>query len=166
MRVAIMSDSHDHIWNLRQALCLAARDGAQAVVHCGDLVAPFMLKELGLFQGEVHLVFGNNDGDRFMLAKTAMTQLSNVTIHGEMGRVSLEDARICFAHERERVWGMLEEEPWDLACFGHTHEEFLKRSGSTRILNPGEVMGKGGDATFYLYNTLSRELERVPIVSP
>jgi len=163
MRIAVMSDSHDHIWNLRKAVDLCNSLGSECILHCGDLVAPFMLKELARFNGAVHLVFGNNDGDRFLLGQLALTEFQNVTIHGLLARVRLGGARICFSHYREAAMGMLHEEPCDLACFGHTHQEYLGTEGSSLLLNPGEVMGKEGSATFYVFDTLSRELERIQI---
>ncbi len=46
MFVAVMSDSHDNIWNLRKALTIIKKKGAGMIIHCGDFIAPFMLKEL------------------------------------------------------------------------------------------------------------------------
>ena len=46
MIIAVMSDSHDHIWNIRKALKIIESKGGEAIIHCGDFVAPFMLKEL------------------------------------------------------------------------------------------------------------------------
>ena len=44
MKIAVLSDTHDNIWKLAQAMPhLAAAD---AVIHCGDLIAPFMIKRL------------------------------------------------------------------------------------------------------------------------
>ncbi|MFB0532703.1 MAG: metallophosphoesterase family protein, partial [Desulfatiglandales bacterium] len=54
MVIAIMSDSHDNIWNVRKALELIRAHKAELIVHCGDLVAPFTLMELAQFDGPVH----------------------------------------------------------------------------------------------------------------
>ena len=48
MRVAIMSDSHDNIWNMRKAVEIVKGRQAGLLIHCGDFIAPFMLKELDL----------------------------------------------------------------------------------------------------------------------
>ena len=45
MIVAIMSDSHDNIWNLRKAVEIIKNSQAGLLIHCGDFIAPFMLKE-------------------------------------------------------------------------------------------------------------------------
>jgi predicted phosphodiesterase len=53
MLVAVMSDSHDNIWNLRKAVKIVRDRQAGLLVHCGDFIAPFMLKELDCF-GHTH----------------------------------------------------------------------------------------------------------------
>ncbi len=46
MKVCILSDSHDHIPLLDAAVADAKARGAEAVLHCGDVVAPSTLKYL------------------------------------------------------------------------------------------------------------------------
>ncbi len=43
MILAIMSDSHDNIWNVRKGLEMIQSHEAALIIHCGDLVAPFTL---------------------------------------------------------------------------------------------------------------------------
>ena len=43
MKICIVSDSHDHRDHLAAAVAEAKNLGAQAVIHCGDLVAPSTL---------------------------------------------------------------------------------------------------------------------------
>jgi uncharacterized protein len=69
MIIAVMSDSHDNIWNLRKALPIIKEKNAGMIIHCGDFVAPFMLKELNEADIPVHGVLGNNDGDQYLLPK-------------------------------------------------------------------------------------------------
>ena len=68
MRIAILSDSHDHIPNLRRAVSRANSEGAELLIHCGDLISPFMLPCLDGFNGPVHLIYGNNPGDQHLIA--------------------------------------------------------------------------------------------------
>ena len=51
MKIAVMSDSHDHLIPLRAALTRAKEAGAEVVIHCGDLIAPFVIAELKQFDG-------------------------------------------------------------------------------------------------------------------
>ena len=71
-KIAIFSDSHDNIPALMKALEAARSSGAETLLHCGDLCAPFMLDRIGQgFSGPVHVVFGNNDGDGRLLQTIA-----------------------------------------------------------------------------------------------
>ena len=46
MKICIVSDSHDNRRLLEIAVKDAAQRGAEAVLHCGDVVAPTTLKVL------------------------------------------------------------------------------------------------------------------------
>ena len=82
MHVAVFSDSHDQITHLEAALAAANRAGAEMLLHCGDLCSPFMIDRLGRgFQGPIHIVFGNNDGDGRML-QTIASKHPHITLQG------------------------------------------------------------------------------------
>ena len=164
MILAVMSDTHDHIWNARKALEFIRARGAEAIIHCGDFVAPFMLKELDQPQIPVHGVFGNNDGDQYLLTKMSLTQLSNITLYGLTGELACPDFRIGFTHYRVAAEGLAASGRFDLVCFGHSHEAFLGRAGTTDLLNPGEVMGKDGSPGFYMVDTSARAYEPVSLL--
>ncbi len=92
MKIAIVSDSHDNIWKLAAAMPHLAE--ADAVIHCGDLVAPFMIIRLikGTDGKPVHLVWGNNDGDKGLIAEVA-SQAENITLHGDFAHLELGGLR-------------------------------------------------------------------------
>ena len=163
MQIAIMSDSHDNIWNLRKALSLISDAGAELIVHCGDFVAPFVLKELDQAGVPVHGVFGNNDGDQYLLTKLTYTRISQVTLHGPVGQLEVGGARICFTHEPVFAKGLASENKYHLVCYGHTHEYRLRIINDTLLLNPGEIMGKEGHPGFCLYDTARRQVDRITL---
>jgi hypothetical protein len=163
MILSVMSDTHDHIWNLRKALGLIRERGAQAIIHCGDFVAPFMLKELEEAAVPVHGVFGNNDGDQYLLTKLSLTELSYVTLYGLVGELDLEGFRVGFTHFRPVADGLAASGRFHLVCFGHSHEVYLDKKDEAVLLNPGEVMGKDGSPGFYFVDTSSRSYERVSL---
>jgi len=163
MIVAVMGDSHDNIWNLKKALKIIKNEGAGMIIHCGDFVAPFMAKELHEAGIPVHGVFGNNDGDQYLLTKLSLTTLTNITFHGLVGQVDIDDFNIAFTHERIVGEGLASGGNFKMACFGHSHEYFLKEIGSTILLNPGEIMGKDGRPGFCLLDTDTAEIKRVEL---
>ena len=104
MRIAVLSDSHDHIPNLRRAVIRANQEGADLLIHCGDLISPFMLPYLHAFNGPVHLIYGNNAGDQHLIATRCGSKFGNIRHHGFHGAITTDACRkIGRASCRERV---------------------------------------------------------------
>ena len=146
MKIAVMSDTHDNIWKLEAAmphLCTA-----DAIVHCGDLCAPFVVKRIGegLDGIPVHIVWGNNDGDPWRISRVAAA-FPAIKLHGEIGRLEIDGVRIGVNHYPEIARDMALSGSYDLVCFGHDHAAFKGREGSCLLLNPGELMGMNGRST-------------------
>lgn len=164
MRIAVVSDIHDHIHNLRAVLERLAE--AELLLCPGDLCAPFIVDELADgFDGPVHVVFGNNDGDTYRIAGAA-DERESVTLHGEFGALSPEEAggaRVALHHFPEVGRPLADGGGFDLVCFGHSHEWEAGREGETLYVNPGEVMGRLGPVTAALVDPATDEVERVEV---
>ena len=92
MRIAICSDIHDNIWALERALPLMRQ--AQSLVFCGDFCAPFTLVQLAEgFPGPIHVVWGNNDGDKWLLTRQA-SRFPQVELHGELAEFAAGELRL------------------------------------------------------------------------
>jgi predicted phosphodiesterase len=65
MKICIVSDSHDHRGHLAAAVADAKVRGAEAVLHCGDLVAPSTLHAITPLALPIHVIHGNNTGVSF-----------------------------------------------------------------------------------------------------
>ena len=163
MLIAVMSDSHDNIWNLHKALEIIKKKGAGMIVHCGDFVAPFMLAKLDEAGIPVHGVFGNNDGDQYLLTKLSLTTLSNITLHGLVGEITVNGFTLGFTHQGIVGEGLASGGNYNMVCFGHSHEYLLKDVGRTKLLNPGEIMGKDGLSEFCLVDTETTEIQRIEV---
>ena len=152
MIIAVLSDVHDNIWNLADALDKVKAAGAEALIFCGDFCAPFTLTQIGKgFAGPVHCVFGNNDGDPFLLLRNAAV-VGNATLHGHYAELTLGGRRIAVNHYPEIARRLAESGQFDLVCYGHNHQAKVETVGSTVLANPGEVMGRFGSPTFGLYD--------------
>lgn len=163
MIVAVLSDIHDNIWNLAEALRQVQAAGAQVLLFCGDFCAPFTLTQMGQdFAGDVHCVLGNNDGDPRLLLENAQ-KVGNVTVHGEYAELELAGRRVAINHYPEIGRRLAEAGQFDLVCYGHTHVAAVERVGATVLANPGEVMGRFGRPTIGLYDTASGEFKVVDI---
>jgi putative phosphoesterase len=162
MKVAVLSDSHDHLWAVRGALRKAAEAGAEAVIHCGDLVAPFVISELKTFEGPVHIVFGNNDGDVFLLSRLAAG--SNVTLHGAVAMLKLGDRKLLATHDPQTAEAYAETGRYDAVFYGHLHLSGESTVGETLLLGAGELMGFKEKPSFAIYDTETNTAERVSLV--
>jgi hypothetical protein len=149
MQIAVMSDTHDNIWRLEEALPHLAQ--ADAVLHCGDLCAPFVVKHIGDATGEipVHIVWGNNDGDPFTITKVAQGYEA-IRLHGALAELELGRVRVAVNHYPEIARGLARSGLYDLVCYGHDHTAHEARVGECLLLNPGEVMGMNGRSTLAL----------------
>jgi uncharacterized protein len=159
--IAVMSDSHDNICNMRKAVSIIRDEGAGMIIHCGDFVAPFMLIELEKAGIPVHCVFGNNDGDQYLLTRLSLTSLKNITLHGLVGEVDAGGFSVAFTHQGIVGEGLASTAKYNMVCFGHSHVYLEKKQGDTILLNPGELMGKDGSPGFCLVDTDNKKVKRV-----
>ena len=158
MKIAILSDIHDNIWKLDEVL--EGLGEAQELIFCGDFCAPFSLGMLAEgFRGPIHVVFGNNDGDKLLLSQVA-AKAGNVTLHGEFAELELGGRKIAAIHYPAIAAGLAASGRYDLVCCGHSHKYEAKRVGRTLLLNPGEVMGRFGLSTYAIYDTETGEVSR------
>lgn len=169
MKIAIISDIHDNVWNLSAAL--AHLQEAEILLCLGDLCAPFIVNLLakGFPDRPIHIIFGNNDGDHFRIhAKTRLFPLVNV--HGEIFQDEIDGRNIYANHFDYIALPIARSGQFDLVCFGHNHRYQVERFGKTLAINPGPVMGFDGDnpipASFVIYDTKSDEVNtfQLPVV--
>lgn len=162
MRIGILADSHDHVRNLRAAV-RALRGEADAILHCGDLCAPFIVPILKKFAGPVHAVFGNNDADRYRLQLQA-AKTDNVQLHGETFFAELGGKVFAVHHFDDVARHLAASGDFDFVCFGHNHKYELGQSGSCRLINPGAILGyqpsgaEDVEPTFVVLDTESDEI--------
>jgi putative phosphoesterase len=160
MKIAVLSDSHDNIWKLREALPRLKK--ADAVIHCGDLCAPFMVRAIGegLKDIPVHIVWGNNDGDTFLLTKIAQSYPS-IELHGQLAELDLDGFSVAVNHYPRISQALARSGMYDLVCYGHDHTAYEERVGDCLLLNPGELMGMKGSSTFVVVDVENRDIEHI-----
>jgi putative phosphoesterase len=151
-KIAIFSDSHDNIANLEKALTQVRASGAEVLLHCGDLCAPFMVARLAQgFNGPIHIVFGNNDGDGRLLQSIAAKH-PHVTLAGIYTEVTIANRQIALIHYPEPARRIAQSGQLDLVCYGHNHQRQHEQIGACHLVNPGELLGMYGVATWGLYD--------------
>jgi putative phosphoesterase len=141
VKVAIISDTHDHLENLEKALAGIHALGVASLFHCGDLVSPFVIDRLAKFAGTVNVVFGNNEGDRLTISSVASRKFPNIKLHGEVGFVGTEKGEIAFTHRPEFAHALACTRKYAAVFYGHTHRMKIERIDATPLINPGDLMG-------------------------
>ena len=163
MRIAVLSDIHDNIWTLKSLL---AGLQADVLLFCGDFCAPFTLVQIAEgFSGPVHVVFGNNDGDKLLLSQVA-GRFPHVTLHGNMAELELDGCRVAVIHYPQMGHALAKSGDYDLVCYGHNHKSTVEQVGSTMVVNPGEVMGRLGRSTYAVYDTATGQVAILEIKRP
>lgn len=162
-KIAIFSDSHDNIPALMKALEAARSSGAETLLHCGDLCAPFMLDRIGQgFSGPVHVVFGNNDGDGRLL-QTIASKYAHVKLYGIYSELTIAERRVAMIHYPEPALRIAQSGEFDLVCYGHNHDKFAQQIGKTWLVNPGELLGMKSTPTWGIYDCATHNFEHVTV---
>ena len=144
MKLAVLSDIHDHVWNLKKALAKPELQHADALLFCGDLCAPFIIHLLGqAYTKPIHLVLGNNDGDVAAIT-TNLSKYPHMQLHGEYFRGELGGKTIAMNHYPDKARNLAELGIYDIVCYGHNHTLHEEKIGATLLLNPGPIMGYHG----------------------
>ena len=154
MLIGVFSDVHDNLANLRQALAVFKARGVEALIFCGDFCSPIPSRIMaGEFEGDIHAVFGNGDGDRFTISKVAGSQYPNLKLHGEYAELDFEGVKVAVTHYPFYARALARTGDYAAVFSGHTHERHEERIGECLWLNPGEVLGWQGQATCAIYDT-------------
>lgn len=130
MKIGIISDTHTKVKKAARAIDALLNDGAEFLVHAGDIVELETLELLKKSRLRYEAVYGNNDAhlaefhDRYNLVqepyyfKTANTTFKLMHLPFYMTPDT------------------------DVVIFGHTHTFHSEYKGNTLFLNPGEVCAR------------------------
>lgn len=146
MKVCILSDSHDHIPLIDAAVAAAKAEGAEAVIHAGDVVAPSTLHCLQKYELPVHVIHGNNTGDLYALTRLSHKPNGVVRYHGMDAGIELGGRKIFIVHYPHYARAMAMTGDWDIVCCGHSHDVKIEaldnvKGGQSYLINPGTVGG-------------------------
>jgi uncharacterized protein len=161
MKIAVLSDIHDRLDHLELVLLKVRESGADVLFFLGDFCAPFSLAALAEgFSNPIHAVFGNNDGDIFLLCKIAAAH-EHVTLHGQFAELQIDGREIALNHYPEIARRLAESGHYAAVFSGHDHQRYLHQIENTLWANPGEIMGRFGTVSFGMFDTETLAFEHV-----
>nr|MDO8080596.1 metallophosphoesterase [Candidatus Freyarchaeota archaeon] len=137
MLIGVMSDSHDRLEAIRAAIEKFNSESVDLVLHAGDIVSPFSVREFEKLNCKIICVTGNNDGDptalRKFLAKVG-GELEDIFLKLEVG-----DKRIALTHGEwpEVVEALILSGKYDVVINGHSHEASIRKQNNVLVINPG-----------------------------
>ena len=155
VKVCIVSDSHDRADPLGAAVAQAASEGAQVVIHCGDVIGTQTLRPALAVGLPIHVIHGNNLGDPVSLSRWARERPQQLHYHGQDARIELDGRKIFVVHYPEYGYAMACTGDWDLVCCGHSHVAVMDqvrnvRNTTTWLVNPGTIAGLAAPKTWIL----------------
>lgn len=137
MLIGIIADTHDNLPMVKKAVKLFSQQSVGLVIHAGDYVAPFTIRELENLHCKVMGVFGNNDGEKLGLRK-AFEKIGE--IFEGLCHFELNEKKFAVTHSPEIAEPLWKSACYDIVVYGHTHQVEFRREKSL-IINPGECGG-------------------------
>lgn len=164
MKIAIISDVHDNIPNLKKVLDYCAQNSVEKIICCGDLASLETLDFLNdNFQGEIFFVFGNMDDDYLKNYPFKNNQYKHTQIFKDFGEAEIEKtpekpaghgaSKIAFVHFPREATTLCETGKYNFVFHGHTHKPWTEIINNCTLLNPGNVANQIYPPTFAVWNT-------------
>jgi putative phosphoesterase len=173
MKVGIISDTHDDIENVQEAIQIFNKNKADYVIHAGDYVFPGIVKEFENLNTKLIGVLGNNDGEKDGISKSFME--INGELKGDLGEMEIDGIKFGIYHgTNSRIKEIIyRSQKYDILICGHTHKKEPHHSGAIRnnketfILNPGSAHRKSASISgsfeetgqIILFNTKNKAYE-------
>lgn len=173
MKIGVISDIHDHLNELDQALDIFKKQQVAMILNGGDWVSPYTLKYFDTRCQEIDLVvpvksvFGNNKGDIKKMVEIN-TNLKNPIQFAPrfIYELKVEEKNIAIFHGHDSVVLrlLIESKKYELIVTGHTHQIRNEMIGDTLVLNPGSLSKarsskKVETASVAIYNTQENQAE-------
>lgn len=142
MNIAIISDTHDNSAAVVWIIEYLNEHKITTVLHAGDIINPGMLVRFrDHYEGQVHFVFGNNDGEK---AKSQLlaSESKNLICHFEEMRLELAGKKIFMNHYSSISESVAKSGEVDIAIGGHDHDYRVIEHGKCLFINPGNTLVK------------------------
>jgi putative phosphoesterase len=159
MKIGLISDTHDNIQNIQNAILLFNDKHVSFVIHAGDIVSP---EAVEVFAGVKLIgVLGNNDLEIDRLTN-AFDKIGG-QLKGEFCEIEQDDLIFAVYHgtNSRRKDSLIQSGKYHVVVCGHTHKIQNKKVGKTLVINPGTANGWffGYSASAAIFDTQTREPE-------
>ena len=172
MKIAVFSDVHDNLVRWLEAVEIIKTEKVKIGICCGDIGELQTLETVAQSFKTLYLALGNLD---FKLKHILDSRLrgndkegvkdsiglfpENVRATPDFGEVELRGRKIAFAHNHYLGRQLAKSGKYDVVFYGHTHTPWEEKIGNTVLLNPGEISGQFGRASFAIYDLKKMKAE-------
>jgi putative phosphoesterase len=164
MKIAIISDVHDNIPNLKKVLDYCRTNKIEKIICLGDLASIETLEYLNdNFEVGSYFTFGNMDDDYLKDYHFKDNKFRKTKIFKKEGEAEIDNKKIAFVHFPRIAKGLCKTGKYSIVFYGHTHKPWEETINNCKMLNPGTVAGQFYPATFAIWNTESDKFELVRI---
>lgn len=167
MKIAILSDTHDHIHNLKRVLKQIKEKGVEVIIFCGDMCSPFTSELIASANLPTYLCLGNNDEDQISMLQRGSEKFVWIGLSEEYGITEQDGREIAFCHYPKLGELLAKSNEFDAVFYGHTHISRNEKIGKTLLVNPGSVCGiiKGKPAppSYAIYDTKTNSAKIIVI---
>ncbi len=153
MNILLIADTHDFVPHIHHVLHRATEEfSVEAIIHCGDMA---QVETLEAFETDlpIYYVMGNNEDDLEVMSEACAQR--GITAYVDVGEVTLGGRKIAFTHFPRIAEKLVTFGEFDLVAYGHSHFKLKEKSGTTWLVNPGNLVGWRQDPYFAIYNTES-----------
>lgn len=161
MLIGLISDTHDHVPHIEEAVEIFNSREVELVLHAGDYCSPFTIPP---FEGlNIKGVFGNNDGDHYLLIQK-FREIGG-ELMGSFGEIDAGGCRIALYHGTDTpITSALEQcANYEVVVSGHTHEKKVEMTNETLAINPGTAHGFGEEASAAILDSQSMKVEFITL---
>jgi putative phosphoesterase len=160
MRLGLISDTHDNVPMIKEAIRRLNGLDASLVLHAGDYISPFTATPYPELKAKMIGVLGNNCAERERLREVYAAVGKEIV--GNFAEVEVGGRRIALLHGHEDALlrSLITHGCYDVVVHGHDHKVKVEKRGSTLVVNPGEVCGYvSGRSSFGILDTDRLEVD-------
>ena len=155
-----MSDSHEQFANLSKAVEIANEKWCEHLLFAGDLISPLWVKVLGEFNWPVHFIRWNNEWEKTWFVRKFDVS-DHMTLHGDICELELGWVKFFMNHYPRIGTLVAKSGEFDVVIYGHDHTYHQEMINDTLLVNPWAIMGNKEPASFMIFDTETRKVEKI-----
>lgn len=163
MLIGVISDTHENMPAIDKAVEIFNQRKVDIVFHAGDIISPITFSHFDKLNCQIHLVYGNNDGEKKLLKEKYSSRGSIIQeppLEYKLNESGKIINLIIFHSPPDNIEDLAKSGEYDYIIYGHTHKKDLRTIGKTTIINPGEAGGwLFGTKTIAILNTETKTVE-------